>query len=128
MNYKKLSFTFNAECMVDVFGILSLFKTEVILRGLHGLTIQTGVFGDVEVVLVFCFYESTPMSSFIASITAALEAMEKSNLELHVANETLNFSDEYDGERTYSGGEQREDLIPRIAEKLDAIAFSTFTI
>lgn len=113
--------------MFDAFGIMNLLNSTVVMRSLCDFTLQTGVFGDVDVVLVFCFYESSGMGRLVGSITAALEAMQTSNLELHVANETLNFTDDYDGERTYTGL-QRENLIARISEKLDAISYQTFTI
>ena len=119
---KELSFSFRAECMTDVaHAFANLFSKHAVMRSLtHYSAKMPGMVPDVDVVLVFRLYEGQ-MDRFVDSIAAALAAMSGIR-DCHVINESINFSDEYDGSRTHTG-KHRDTIMERIPEKLANLQF-----
>jgi hypothetical protein len=73
---------------------------------------------------VFRLYDSDgDMARFVMSIEATLMAIAELDEDVHVINETLTFTSDYDGKRTFTG-EQREGLMDRIEEKLADVPFT----
>ena len=123
---KDLSFSFRAECMADATAVFAaLLKSDEVMRSVcHYSATSKAPFDDVVGVLVFRLYGSD-MRNFLGAVDAALSAMSDVEDEIHVVLETLNFTPEYDGERTYTG-ELREELMDRIEERLADIDFIEF--
>jgi hypothetical protein len=122
--FKELSFSFRAECMVDVAAVFStIFKKTEVLHSLcqHSAKSDT-MFPDVDVVLVFRLYDGH-MDRFVNSIKTTLDLISDIDGDVHVINETIHFTSEYDGQRTYTG-EQRDTLMDRLDEKLAEIPFT----
>ena len=124
---KDLSFSFRGECMADVVGVFAaIFKTENALPSLCQYSASTTAperpDPGVEGVLVFRLYDGD-MARFIMSIETTLGVMAELGDDLHVINETLNFTSAYDGKRTNTG-EQRDNLMDLIDEKLADISFT----
>ncbi len=115
---EKLSFTFRAECMADVADVFrSLLADDGVTGALcHFSAEQHATLPDVEAVLVFRTYDSTALESIAAAMTALrlIAALEGDRHDL--VNESLNFTDEYDGTRTGTG-RQRADLAARITTR-----------
>ena len=115
---EKLSFTFRAECMADVADVFrSLLADDGVTSALCNLSAkQHTTLPDVEAVLVFRTYDSTALESIDAAMTALrlIAALEGDCHDL--VNESLNFTDEYDGTRTDTG-RQRADLVARITAR-----------
>jgi hypothetical protein len=122
---KELSFSFRAECMTDVVRALAnILSKHAVMRSLTHYSAKTpGMVPDVDVVLVFRLYEGH-MDRFIDSIATALTALSniESNLDCHVINESINFTDEYDESRTHTG-KQRDTILARVPEKLANMPF-----
>jgi hypothetical protein len=121
---KDLSFSFHGECMADVVGVFAaIFKTENALPSLCQYSASTTAPDPgVEGVLVFRLYDCD-MARFIMSIETTLEVMAELGEDIHVINETLNFTSAYDGTRTHTG-EQRDNLMDLIDEKFADIDFT----
>ena len=115
---KHLSFSFRGECMVDVSAvILNVLRTENAMPALCGYSVKTTAPDpDVEGTLVFRLYDGD-MARFVMSIEATLMVIAELEEDVHVINETLTFTSEYDGKRTFTGV-QRDGLLDRIEEKL----------
>ena len=115
---KGLSFTFRAECMGDVADVFrSLLADDGVTGALCNFSAeQHATLPDVEAVLVFRTYDSTLLESIAAAMTALrlIAALEGDCHDL--VNESLNFTDEYDGTRTDTG-RQRADLVARITAR-----------
>ena len=114
--FKELSFSFRAECIHDVVGAMNrIFCNEEALKMLCGYSVKRDdMFPDVGVVVVFRAYEAC-IDEAVGVIKTVLTLIGED--DAHVINETINYTDEYDGERTYTG-EQRPALRARIEEKL----------
>jgi hypothetical protein len=121
---KHLSFSFRGECMVDVSAvILNVLRTENTMPALCGYSVKTTAPDpDVEGTLVFRYYDGD-MARFVMSIEATLMVIAELEEDVHVINETLTFTPEYDGKRTFTGV-QREGLMDRIEEKLKEVPFA----
>ncbi len=118
---KELSFSFRAECMTDVVcAFANILPKYTVMRSLtHYSTKMPGMIPDVDAVLVFRLYEGQ-MDRFIDSVETTLTLL--SSTASHVINESINFTDEYDGSRTYTG-KQRDNIMARVPEKLANMQF-----
>ena len=113
---KELSLSFRAECMGDVVDVFNgIFADQAVMKVICGYSTKLDAMG-VNVVLVFRAHDTNTQET-VAAIKAALTLMAELEGDVHVINETLNFTDEYDSERTYTG-EQRPTLMERITDKL----------
>ena len=121
---KHLSFSFRGECMVDVSAvILNVLRTENTMPALCGYSVKTTAPDpDVEGTLVFRLYDGD-MARFVMSIEATLMVIAELEEDVQVINETLTFTPEYDGKRTFTGV-QREGLMDRIEENLKEVPFA----
>ena len=119
---KELSFSFRAECMTDVSSAFAkLLSKNAVMRSLtHYSAKMPGMVPDADVVLVFRLYEGH-MERFVDSITAALASL-SGIYDGHVIIESINFTDEYDGSRTYTG-KHIDTILERIPEKLANLQF-----
>ena len=121
---KHLSFSFRGECMVDVSAvILNVLRTENAMPALCGYSVKTTAPDpDVEGTLVFRYYDGD-MARFVMSIEATLMVIAELEEDVEAINETLTFTPEYDGKRTFTGV-QRAGLLDRIEEKLKEVPFA----
>jgi hypothetical protein len=121
---KHLSFSFRGECMVDVSAvILNVLRTENAMPALCGYSVKTTAPDpDVEGTLVFRYYDGD-MARFVMSIEATLMVIAELEEDVEAINETLTFTPEYDGKRTFTGV-QRAGLLDRIEEKLKEVPFT----
>jgi len=114
--YKELSLSFRAECMGDVVDVFNgLFADQAVMKAICGYSTKLDAMG-VNVVLEFRAHDTNNTQETVAAIKTALTLMAELDGDVHVINETLNFTDEYDSERTYTG-EQRPTLMERIKDK-----------
>ena len=114
---KELSLSFRAECMGDVVDVFNgIFAKQAVMKAICGYSAKQDDM-DVNVVLVFRAHDTNNTQETVAAIKTALTLMAELDGDVHVINETLNFTDEYDSERTYTG-EQRPNLMERITDKL----------
>jgi hypothetical protein len=114
---KELSLSFRAECMGDVVDVFTgIFADQAVMKAICGYSAKLDAMG-VNVVLEFRAHDTNNTQETVAAIKTALTLMAELDGDVHVINETLNFTDEYDSERTYTG-EQRPNLMERIADKL----------
>ena len=107
--FKELSLSFRAECMSDVSCVMAtLFNEPMVMISLQDYTVKTGSFCEVEVVLVFRFYKgstdaatATAATIFINSVKKTIDTIQcvEEAEDVHVINESINFTDEYDGSR-----------------------------
>ena len=112
---KELSLSFRAECMGDVVDVFTgIFADQAVMKAICGYSAKLDAMG-VNVDLVFRAHDTNTQET-VAAIKAALTLMAELDGDVHVINETLNFTDEYDSERTYTG-EQRPTLMERIKDK-----------
>ncbi len=125
--FKELSLSFRAECMSDVSCVMNnLLKNDLVMSSLQDYTIKSGSFGEVDGVFVFRFYKgsteaatTTATSSFISSLKHTLDIMQCiEDAEVHVINQSINFTDEYDGER-----DDERCISARLADKLASTPF-----
>ena len=113
---KELSLSFRAECMGDVVDVFNgIFADQAVMKAICGYSAKLDAMG-VNVVLEFRAHDTNTQET-VAAIKTALTLMAELDGDVHVINETLNFTDEYDSERTYTG-EQRPGLMERVADKL----------
>ena len=122
--FKDLSFSFRGECMSDVGSVFAalLKDDDASLSLCHYSAKTTAHFSGVDGIVVFRLYDSM-MDRFVRSIESSLDVMGQLDGDVHVINETLNFTTDYDGNRTYTG-EQRDTLMDHLTEKLADISFS----
>ena len=125
--FKELSLSFRAECMCDVSCVMtSLLKNDQVMSSLQDYTIKSGSFGEVDGVFVFRFYKgstdaatTTATKSFIGSLKHTLDIMQCiDDADLHVINESINFTDEYDGDR-----DDERCISDRLSDKLASTPF-----
>ena len=110
--------------MVDVSAvILNVLRTENAMPALCGYSVKTTAPDpDVEGTLVFRYYDGD-MARFVMSIEATLMVIAELEEDVEAINETLTFTPEYDGKRTFTGV-QRAGLLDRIEEKLKEVPFA----
>lgn len=117
-----MSFSFRAECMQDVSAVMSgILMHPIVDWSMQTYAVSIEDADIVEVALVFKCYENG-INEFITAVTLALATMRGAGSELHFINETINFTDEYDGSRTYNF-DQRNTIVPRLLEKLAMVPF-----
>jgi hypothetical protein len=115
---KLLSLSFRAELMIDISKVMCIIlQDDVVMQSLHSYTIEMGMFGDGEGALVFRFYEGE-LRRITASIEVVMRKIRESEEDVHVIAETLDFTDEYNGNRI-----GRRPIASRIAEKIGALEF-----
>ena len=114
----RLSLSARAECMHDVAVLMiDLLDTPGITRFLCGYSAKCSAFYEGMLELVFQCPDDRceDMKSTIAQVIGHVEAR-ADNADLHVLAETLNFTDEFDGNRTDDTLEAR--ILLRLVEKL----------
>jgi hypothetical protein len=121
--FKELSLSFRAECMHDVSCVIgAILAQHAMDESIFSYGVKSDMFGAVDVVLVFRLYEGYSADEFVATIRRTLGVMSRVDAEdVHVINESINFTDEYDGERTYNGLQR---LAARVAVKLASVPFA----
>lgn len=126
--FKDLSFSFRGECMSDVGSVFAalLKDDDASLSLCHYSAKTTAHLPGVDGIVVFRLYDGM-MDRFVRSIESSLDVMGQLDGDVHVINETLNFTTDYDGNRTYTG-EQRDTLMDHLNEKLADISFSDVAV
>ncbi len=119
--FKDVSFSFRADCMPDVSTVMcSVLRNKVVLHALHGYTVKTEIFGNVEAVLVFRFYEGF-YAAFIHSVMFTLAIIGDLNGDQVTIAGSINFTDDYDG-TLYT----RCDWMERLEKKIADAPFKSF--
>ncbi len=118
----QLSLSARAECMNDVTVLMTdLLATPDITRFLYGYSAKCSAFYEGMLELVFQCPEDRcgDMKSTITQVIGHVQTRADNN-DLHVLAQTLNFTDEFDGNRTYDTLEDR--ILLRFSDKLHSVA------
>jgi hypothetical protein len=114
----QLSLSARAECMNDVTVLMTdLLATPDIIRFLYGYSAKCSAVYECMLELVFQCPEDRcmDMKSTIAQVIGHVQTRADNN-DLHVLAQTLNFTDEFNGNRTYDTLEDR--ILLRFSDKL----------
>jgi hypothetical protein len=111
-----IPFTARAEYMADIHTILQQLLAEpAITRVMHSYNAELGEFGDGVLNFVLRCDQRPLLQTAVGSVIARFfDASE--NDDLHVLYQTLNFTDDFDGERTEIDLNDR--ILRRLGEKM----------